>query len=320
MKSWRLPNSARVGKSAMQTNEELTPELSLAKNGKSFDWAGRLLNNKTGRDAAQLYSFCRILDDMADGDIPNGPQRLLAVRFGLSNRSTSEDLILMELTNFIIRKKIPFEIIIAMIDGLLQDQNIVDVKDEDELLQYCYRVAGTVGLMMSQILGCTEKNALLHAIDLGIAMQLTNIARDVLEDAHMGRRYLPASWVGDISPDKILSVSGSGACQEQEKISTAVKQLIDLSEIYYKSGLVGLIYLRPRDHLAIAVAAKIYRQIGIQIKSNGYKWYKGREVTTKRAKFACSIRSTRNLTSRLFQIPQHEKSLHAALSGLPYVN
>ena len=303
----------------MPTNEELTPELSLAKNGKSFDWAGRLLNNEIGRDAAQLYSFCRILDDMADGDIPNGPQRLLAVRFGLSNRSTSEDLILMELTNFIVRKKIPFEIIIEMIDGLLQDQNIVAVKDEDELLQYCYRVAGTVGLMMSQMLGCTDKNALLHAIDLGIAMQLTNIARDVLEDAKMDRRYLPASWFdAPLSPETIANAAND--CHLP--VAAAINQLLELADRYYASALVGIHLLPWRSRFSIIVALRVYGQIGRQLKRGGLQWWRGRTVVNKITKARLSITSLSDLISgmALKKVPQHEATLHRDLKGLAGVD
>ena len=85
----------------MKTNEDLTPEHSLAQNGKSFHWAGRFLGPKAGRDATRLYSFCRILDDMADGDIKNGPKRLKHIRSGLIDATVTGDLLLPELTNFI---------------------------------------------------------------------------------------------------------------------------------------------------------------------------------------------------------------------------
>ncbi|MDA9789728.1 phytoene/squalene synthase family protein [Amylibacter sp.] len=318
MKNWLLlPNVCGIW--LMQTNENLTPKRSLAHNGKSFHWAGRFLDAEIGQDATHLYSFCRILDDMADGDISNGPTRLRAIRFGLINRSTTEDLLLPELTDFIVKKKISVEIMTTLIDGLLQDQGIVAIKDEAALLQYCYRVAGTVGLMMSQIIGYAEQEALLHAIDLGIAMQLTNIARDVLEDATMDRRYLPETWVGDMPSDQIVSLSDNGACKERDNVNRAVKRLLDLSETYYDSGLKGLVYLRPRDHLAIAVAAKVYRQIGVQISDKGYKWYNGREATTKWSKLVCTIKSTQSLPGRLMRKPDHQKSLHTALIGLPYV-
>ena len=111
----------------------------------------------------------------------------------------------MNLKLFITSKKLPKLVIISLIDGLLGDQEIVLIKNEFELLRYCYRVAGTVGILMCNVLDCDETDAIDYAIDLGIAMQLTNIARDILEDAQMGRRYLPESWVGDVTPEEIVS-------------------------------------------------------------------------------------------------------------------
>ena len=303
----------------MKTNEDLTPKHSLAQNGKSFHWAGRFLGLEVGRDATLLYSFCRILDDMADGDIQNGPKRLKHIRSGLIDATVTGDLLLPELTNFISKIGISAEIMIALIDGLLQDQQIVSLADERALLRYSYRVAGTVGLMMSKILGCTDPVALCHAVDLGIAMQLTNIARDVLEDASMGRRYLPATWVGGMAPTQILAVANCDPSPERDTISTAVTRLLLLAEPYYDSGIMGLVYLPPRAHLAIAVAAQVYRQIGVQIAATGHQWYNGREVTNNQTKLTCSVKALRSLPRRLHPYPSHQTALHGALVGLPYV-
>ena len=303
----------------MKTNEDLTPKHSLAQNGKSFHWARRFLGLEVGRDATRLYSFCRILDDMADGDIQNGPKRLKHIRSGLINATVTGDLLLPELTNFISKIGISAEIMIALIDGLLQDQQIVSLADERALLRYSYRVAGTVGLMMSKILGCTDPVALCHAVDLGIAMQLTNIARDVLEDASMGRRYLPATWVGGMAPTQILAVANCDPSPERDTISTAVTRLLLLAEPYYDSGIMGLVYLPPRAHLAIAVAAQVYRQIGVQIAATGHQWYNGREVTNNQTKLTCSVKALRSLPRRLHPYPSHQTALHGALVGLPYV-
>ena len=303
----------------MKTNEDLTPEHSLAKNGKSFHWAGRFLGAKVGHDAARLYSFCRVLDDMADGDIKNGPKRLGRIRAGLVHATVTGDTLLPELTSFILQKGISAEIVVALIDGLLQDQKTVALADERALLRYSYRVAGTVGLMMSQILGCTDRVALRHAVDLGIAMQLTNIARDVLEDASMGRRYLPATWVGNMLPIEMLTAATVRPCSERDAISIAVTRLLQLAETYYESGIKGLVYLPSRAHLAIAVAAQVYRQIGVQIAAAGYQWHNGREVTSNKTKLGCSVRALRSLPQRLRPYPSHQTALHTALLGLPHV-
>ena len=99
-------------------------------------------------------------------------------------------------------------------------------------------------------------------------MQLTNIARDVLEDAEMGRRYLPASWAGDLSPAHITTASAAPDGQQAQAVRIAVQQLLEMADSYYRSGNAGLAYLPWRAHVAIAVAASVYRQIGVQIAAS----------------------------------------------------
>ena len=303
----------------MSSNENLSPELSLAQNGKSFHWASRFLGARIGKDAAQLYSFCRILDDMADGDIADGPDRLINIRAGLLDQMYDKDPILAHLGAFINQNSISAAVLVALIDGLLQDQNEVGLADEAALLRYAYRVAGTVGLMMCNILGCNDRLAFAHAIDLGIAMQLTNIARDVHEDALMGRRYLPGNWVNNILPVQILAAGTSVETPERVMVSEAVSQLLQLAETYYESGTAGLVYLPARAHLAISVAGRVYRQIGLQVSAKGCCWYAGREVTSRTVKFACSVKAVSRLSDRWHAAPQHAAVLHAPLTGLPHV-
>ncbi|KRO88523.1 MAG: phytoene/squalene synthase family protein [Paracoccaceae bacterium] len=301
-------------------NEDLSPKRSLKLNGKSFHWASHFLGANISTDAAKLYSFCRVLDDMADGDIVNGPDRLQNIRSNLLGQSLVGDPIILDMKSFIRSKNISVEVIVSLIDGLLDDQNAVALEDQDALLRYSYRVAGTVGLMMCNLLGCTNKAALAHAIDLGIAMQLTNIARDVREDALMGRRYLPGTWINNMSVDKINTAAGSTAAPDRAVISAAIAQLLQCAETYYESGLSGLAYLPVRAHLAIAVAAKVYRRIGLQISAKGHPWYEGREVTSSRAKLACSLQAINCLSGRWNTVPPHNSSLHLALQGLPHVH
>jgi phytoene synthase len=166
------------------SNENLTPDESLAQNGESFHWAKRFLGHKMGTEAAKLYAFCRLLDDMADGDIENGPARLVNIRAALLEGDTNADPALKSFAPLMEDQEFPLPVLIALIDGLLDDQREeVIISSESELLRYAYRVAGTVGLLMCHVLDCHDPDAKAHAIDLGIAMQLTNIARDVLEDA-----------------------------------------------------------------------------------------------------------------------------------------
>ena len=188
-------------------SETMTADKALAVYGKSFHWARRFLGQHMGMKAARLYQFCRVLDDMADGDIEHGPKRLGRIRKDLLTAGTASDPLLSHFQPFLSKQKFSTKVIVALIDGLLSDQKPVRIKSDAELLSYAYHVAGTVGILMCNVLDCDDEQALGHAIDLGIAMQLTNIARDVLEDAGMGRRYLPASWVGNLAPKQIVALA-----------------------------------------------------------------------------------------------------------------
>ena len=303
----------------MAKSEFMTPHQSLAANGKSFDWARRFLGNRMGGDAATLYRFCRVLDDMADGDIPDGPRRLLAIRDDLAGGRYGTDTILADFQPFIRQKNLPVAVIITLIDGLLQDQKPVRIADERALRRYAYRVAGTVGLLMCHVLDCDDDVARAHAIDLGIAMQLTNIARDILEDAEMGRRYIPASWVGDVKPAQISAASNAADGEVARLISAAARQLLLLADDYYQSGTAGLSYLPLRAHIAISVAAGVYRQIGVQIAATGYGWHQGRQVTNRITKIKCSLQACGSIWRRFWPRMPHRKQLHDGLEGLPYV-
>ncbi len=299
--------------------ELLKPDTILATFGKSFYWAWQFLGKRLGSETAMLYRFCRLLDDMADGDIDDGPSRLRQIRDDMACGSGSKDPLFVDFQDFMITKKLPLPVILALIDGLLSDLELVDVKDEIELLRYCYNVAGTVGLLMSCVLGCDTERARAHAIDLGIAMQLTNIARDVLEDAQMGRRYLPASWVGNISPEEIVKIANAPMNETKESVNRGVEKLLNLAEQYYRSGLDGCSFLPVRAHLAISVAARVYRQIGVKIASNRFVWHEGRQFTSVSEKTICSILALLAMPRRVLPVPHHYTYLHEPLKGLPYV-
>ena len=180
-------------------------KLTLKTNGKSFYWARKFLPKQDINRAAELYSFCRFLDDIADNGQHPSLKILNDIRFNIKKKifSNLEKNYNIKYPNFF--NSTSNKASVDLIDGLILDQKSILFKDEEDLIGYSYHVAGTVGLMMCDALKCTNQNAKLFAIDLGIAMQMTNIARDVLEDAKMGRRYIPASWIGNISPEDIVS-------------------------------------------------------------------------------------------------------------------
>ena len=304
------------------SNENLTPDESLALNGESFHWAKRFLGKKMGLEAAKLYAFCRLLDDMADGDIENGPERLVKIRAALIEGNTEADPALRSFAPLMEDQEFPLPVLIALIDGLLDDQREeVIIADEAELLRYAYRVAGTVGLLMCHVLDCHDPDARVHAIDLGIAMQLTNIARDVLEDAEMGRRYLPTTWTGDISPKQIVACAQQPDSTEAQIITKSVERLLEMAERFYISGAKGFSALHWRAHMSIAIAAKVYRQIGVQLANRQYIWHEGRQITTRATKLICSLKAISGLFKRISRRNhEHKSNLHTSLRGLPYVS
>lgn len=291
----------------------------LAKNGRTFHWARRFLGYEHGANAARLYAFCRLLDDLADGDLPHGTSRLLTISDDISRlikapNSDAADPAMAEFVPFMQQMALPPLALRHLIDGLIFDQGHVALQSENQLITYGYQVAGTVGMMMCPILNCQNQLASAFAIDLGIAMQLTNIARDVREDATMGRRYLPGAWLSNLSPDDIAQGAASQNPEIVRLVQQALQKLLALADSYYASGLKGLAFLPKRAQIAIAVAAYSYRQIGVQLQANQLNWYEGRTVTSTRTKAYASLPALRYIlpTTR----PQaHDSRLHHALKG-----
>ena len=287
----------------------MAPKQLLAKHGKSFYWASLFLGSQLADSCAQLYQFCRFVDDLADGDLPDREESLEGIRARLDggDREAGKEVeAFMQLSK---DNNIPLIAARELLDGMLKDQQPTAVNDEAELLRYCHAVAGTVGLMMCRILDCKEQRADSFAIDLGIAMQLTNISRDILEDAQMGRRYLPASWI-DL-PASVIA-NADIACQQQ--VADAAERMLDLAENYYQSALLGIQLLPLRSRLSITVALRVYRQIGWVLKRRGLPWWQGRVFVSKSEKMLLSIRSLKDLIP--VKVPAHNKALHHNLQGL----
>ena len=224
---------------------------------KSFNWAGFFLPKKIYDDSAKLYAFCRVLDDIADektnleskikrfDEMRNFLRKYydtdnLEIHSSDENEKIVCDVITLAKNNNI--KKIILE---DLVDGVASDlKKKIQISSVRDLLIYSYRVAGTVGLMMSKILTVNDRRALKGAIDLGIAMQLTNIARDVIEDKKMNREY--------IKPDF-------------ENIQATLK----LAEMFYESSFSSIQKIPFRYKFSIIVARRIYRQIGRKILQKG---------------------------------------------------
>lgn len=290
----------------------------LARNGKSFYWASLFLGPALADRAARLYQFCRFVDDLADGDLPHRLDSLEDIRAGLNDPQHPAVATIPELDAFITladESNLPLNAASELLDGMLRDQLPTAIATEAELLRYCHAVAGTVGLMMCRVLNCQHPRAESFAIDLGVAMQLTNIARDVLEDATMDRRYLPASWLDTpLSAEAIAKAENS--CHLP--VAAAIDQLLELADRYYASALLGIHLLPFRSRFAIIVALRVYRQIGRQLKAGGLQWWRGRTVVSKATKIRLSISSLMHLIPK--KVPAHKTYLHQHLKGLAGVD
>ena len=224
---------------------------------KSFNWAGFFLPKKIYNDCATLYAFCRVLDDMADekadldhkigkfNEIRNFLKKSYDTNIKENHSSNENEKIIHDVITLAENKNIKRIILEDLLDGVASDlRKKIHIRSIKDLLVYSYRVAGTVGLMMSKILMVNDRRALKGAIDLGIAMQLTNIARDVIEDKKMNREY--------IKPDF-------------QNIQATLK----LAEMFYESSFSSIQTIPFRYKFSIIVARRIYRQIGRKILQKG---------------------------------------------------
>ena len=281
----------------------------LARHGKSFYWASLFLGPKLAERAARLYQFCRFVDDLADGDLSERKESLEDIRARLEGHNVAAGPEIESFLQLASENHIPLIAARELLDGMLSDQTAVAFNSEAELLRYCHGVAGTVGLMMCRVLNCKDQRADSFAIDLGIAMQLTNIARDVLEDAKMERRYLPASWIN--VPASKISASNV-ACRAP--VASAIKRVLDLAEEYYGSALVGIRLLPFRSRFSITVALRVYRQIGVLLQRRHLRWWDGRVYVPASEKVFLTLRSLLDL--RPAAILNHNQRLHRDLKGL----
>ena len=159
---------------------------------KSFNWAGFFLPKKTYLKCSALYDFCRVADNIADSNETIELKKIKFLDFQNNfNNKKFDDPIIKNMWQLINEFDIPIKVVHDLLNGINSDiQQSIKLHKKKDLLLYSYRVAGTVGLMMAKILRVNKKNSLKSAIDLGIAMQLTNISRDVVEDLNFGRSYI----------------------------------------------------------------------------------------------------------------------------------
>ena len=209
---------------------------------KSFNWAGFFLTKKIYQNSSNLYDFCRTLDDIVDEDLDLEIKKRNFNEFknDFLNKNL-ENLTIKKMYKLIENFNISKNIVLDLFDGVQSDlKENVKFNSNKELIVYSYRVAGTVGLMMAKILNVSSKNSLRAAIDLGIAMQLTNIARDVIEDSIRNRSYINSNF------DSIIKT-------------------LKLADKFYESSFKSIKEIPLNSRFAILVARRVYREIGNKI-------------------------------------------------------
>ncbi|MGE3282600.1 MAG: phytoene/squalene synthase family protein [Alphaproteobacteria bacterium] len=273
-------------------------QATIATGSKSFAAAARLFAPETRESVVLLYAWCRYCDDLIDGqrlghgriaDNPMAPGEVLA---GLRERTRAvfrgEPPAEPEFAAFaavVRRHAIPEAYALAHLDGFAMDVEGRVYRSFDDTLDYCYRVAGVVGLMMAHVMGVRRTDILDRACDLGIAFQLTNIARDVIEDAQIGRVYLPEKWLEEAG----IPVAEMVRERHRRALAGVVARLLREAEPYYASAAIGIAYLPPRSAWAIATALRVYRAIGSKVVQHGSAAWDERVATSRATKLGAMI-------------------------------
>jgi len=209
---------------------------------KSFNWAGFFLPKKMYQKCSSLYDFCRTVDDIADDQnkLNNKKKNLSVFKHNFINKNYS-NIIIKNMWDLMTDHKISLKIIEDLFAGVESDlSEKVELNNKKDLLIYSYRVAGTVGLMMAKILNVKDNNSMKAAIDLGIAMQLTNISRDVVEDSKINRFYIKNDF-------------------------KTISDTLALADLFYKSSFLAINEIPFKFRFAILVARRVYKKIGDKI-------------------------------------------------------
>jgi len=250
---------------------------------KSFFSAARILPTKIRDSAIALYAFCRLLDDMVDDlDAPDDVIAQIEYRLDRIYAQNPVDVPADRALAIVVERfLIPREILEALVEGFRWDRGGRQYQTIDELCDYAARVASTVGAMMTLIMGVRDRDILERACELGLAMQLTNIARDVGEDARNQRLYLPREWLEaeGINPEQWLQNP-----EFNDAISRVIQRLICYADDMYERASYGISGLPRNCRSAIAAAGLIYSEISRQIERQGLDSISQRAVVSKKKK------------------------------------
>jgi phytoene synthase len=251
---------------------------------KSFAAAAKLLPRAVRGPAIALYAFCREADDVVDGgsDLGRGSLDWLRERLNLAYEGRPLALPAdRALARVVARFAIPRSVPEALLEGFAWDAEGRRYADLSALRAYAVRVAGTVGAMMAVLMGVRDRARLAAAVDLGVAMQLSNIARDVGEDARSGRLYLPLDWLAEagIDPEDFLAAPSHSA-----SLAGVVSRLLEAADQLYREANAGITRLPMNCRLGIGAARLLYAEIGQEVGRRGMDSVSARAVVSGRRK------------------------------------
>lgn len=270
--------------------DERACSAAIRRGSKSFHLASLLLPAQTRQAARALYAFCRHSDDLID-DPRSGMPALIRLRQRLDMIYIGEPAPFAcdrAFARVVHEHAIPKPVVEALLDGFAMDLEGRRHQTIDDVKAYATCVASSVGLMMASVMGVSDRAALARAADLGIAMQLTNIARDVGEDARNGRLYLPLDWLEE------QGIDAEAFLREPEftpALGKVVERLLDEAARHYRLGHAGIRSLPKPCRHAIRTAALVYEAIGTSIAANGYDSVSNRATTGLGTKIGLMIRA-----------------------------
>lgn len=267
-----------------QADRDLEACRALIRDGsRSFYAASLLLPKRVRNGAYALYAFCRVSDDTVD--IDNGSEAAIAHLNGRLDRiyagRPAPHAIDRGFAAVVSRHDIPQALPAALIEGLAWDVDGKRYARLGALYDYAARVAGSVGAMMALLMGAQSRDAIARACDLGAAMQLTNIARDIGEDARNGRIYLPMEWFAELGLDPEAWLARPVF---NDVIAEMTRRLLTAADEFYETGLGGLSFLPGDCRPGILAASRIYAEIGRKIEANGYDSVNTRAVVSTKRK------------------------------------
>jgi phytoene synthase len=286
----------------------------MRKHGKTFYWASFFLDKSKMQAIYSIYSFCRKVDDMVDeAKTPDIAKKRLLIFMEAWKKGKSHPVI--NLLSDIPKENWPNQKLVKnFLNGQISDIKFSSFKSEKSLIIYCYQVAGTVGLMVCDIFGVKDKKMRYFAIDLGIAMQLVNISRDIYEDSLRNRVYLPESLIGKYSAKEIANPNKETA----RKIDEARKKIIKLANIYFDSASRAIDHLPKGASLAVKLASALYQKIGYQLMNAQYVHNEKRCYVSNFSKLLITLGIiTKYLTSFKEEMKVHNENLHKFIHNLP---